>query len=148
MELIPTRRASETRPRAIQGRSVMEPGHFPAKQGLYDPGHEHDACGVGFVVDLKGRASHDLIKKAVEILLNLEHRGACGCEKNTGDGAGVLFQIPDRFLRKEGEKLGFDLPEKRAYGVGMVFLPADPADRRECESLFQAIVYEEGQSVV
>src|SRR5437870_3078149 len=82
-------------PRCIQGRSVMEPGHFPAKQGLYDPGHEHDACGVGFVVDLKGRASHDLIKKAVEILLNLEHRGACGCEKNTGDGAGVLFQIPD-----------------------------------------------------
>src|ERR671934_2127201 len=79
--------------------------NFPWKQGLYDPRHEHDACGVGFVVDLKNRQSHDIVTKAIQILVNLEHRGACGCEKNTGDGAGILLQTPHRFFRKEAEKL-------------------------------------------
>src|SRR5262249_24502683 len=72
----------------------------PEKQGLYDPAHEHDACGVGFIVDLKNRKSHDLVLKALEILRNLEHRGACGCEANTGDGAGILLQLPHKFLAR------------------------------------------------
>src|SRR6516164_6461644 len=99
----------------------------PPAQGLYDPRYEHDSCGVGFVVDLKSRKSHDIVEKSLQILLNLEHRGACGCENNTGDGAGILFQVPDRFLRQQCDRLGAELPEKGRYGVGMVFLPADPA---------------------
>ena len=74
---------------------------LPKKQGLYDPRHEHDACGTGFVVDIKGRKSHDIVQKAIQVLLNLEHRGACGSEKNTGDGAGILLQIPHVFLAAE-----------------------------------------------
>ena len=70
------------------------------QQGLYDPAHEHDSCGVGFVVDVKGRASHGIVRKALQVLMNLLHRGACGCEPNTGDGAGILVQMPDRFLRR------------------------------------------------
>jgi glutamate synthase (ferredoxin) len=115
------------------------------KQGLYDPQYEHDACGVGFIVDLKGRKSHDLVRKAVQILVNLEHRGACGCENNTGDGAGILLQTPHRFLAKECEPLGFRLPDPGEYGVGCVFLPTDPNERRECERLFHKIVWDEGQ---
>src|SRR6059058_4779090 len=98
----------------------------PSKQGLYDPQYEHDACGVGFLVDLKGRKSHDIVKNAVQILLNLEHRGACGAEKNTGDGAGILMQTPHRFLQKECDALGIRLPEQGAYGAGMVYLPIHP----------------------
>src|SRR5262245_18325464 len=82
----------------------------PGPQGLYDPANEHDSCGVGFVVDLKGRKSHDIVQKAVQILCNLEHRGACGCEDNTGDGAGILLQLPHRFFAREGGKLGIKLP--------------------------------------
>ena len=78
----------------------------PGAAGLYDPRDEHDACGVGFVVDIKGRRSHDVIAKGLRVLLNLLHRGACGCEANTGDGAGVLIQMPDRFLRRETARLG------------------------------------------
>ena len=72
--------------------------HGPGAQGLYDPAHEHDACGVGFVVDMKGRKSSNIVKNALQVLLNLEHRGACGCEVNTGDGAGILIQVPHKFL--------------------------------------------------
>src|SRR6516225_1847097 len=98
---------------------------FPEKQGLYDPAHEHDSCGVGFVVDLKGRQSHDIVAKAVRVLLNLGHRGACGCEKNTGDGAGILLQTPHGFLLQECDKLHILLPALGDYGVGMVYLPTD-----------------------
>ena len=76
----------------------MREPHGPAPQGLYDPQQEHDACGVGFVVDLKGRKSRSIVKNAIQILLNLQHRGASGCEKNTGDGAGILMQVPHRFF--------------------------------------------------
>jgi len=120
----------------------------PAKQGLYDPQYEHDACGVGFVVDLKGRKSHDLVQQALQILVNLEHRGACGCEKNTGDGAGILLQIPHAFLVEECAKLGISLPAPGAYGVGMVFTPTDAHDRETCERLFEEIVRDEGQTVL
>jgi glutamate synthase (ferredoxin) len=122
----------------------MSQSASPAKQGLYDPQYEHDACGVGFVVDLKGRKSHDLVQKAIQVLLNLEHRGACGCEKNTGDGAGILLQTPHRFLAQECDKLNIKLPGHGDYGVGMVFLPTNPEERRQCEEQFEQIVREEG----
>jgi glutamate synthase (ferredoxin) len=109
---------------------------------------EHDACGVGFIVDLNNRRSHDIVQKAIQILLNLEHRGACGCEKNTGDGAGILLQMPHRFLAEECVRLRIDLPEPGDYGAGMVFLPTDRAERECCQRLLERIVGEEGQQVL
>jgi glutamate synthase (ferredoxin) len=120
----------------------------PGKQGLYDPAYEHDACGVGFIVDLKNRQSHDLVQKAIQILLNLEHRGACGCEKNTGDGAGILLQMPHRFLAEECARLGINLPAPGDYGVGLVFLPTDRDERECCQRLLEHLVREEGQEVL
>ena len=98
-----------------------------APQGLYDPRHEHDSCGVGFVVNIKGRKSHQLVRQAFEVVINLLHRGACGCETNTGDGAGMLIQLPHKFFLREAGRAGIDLPDPGAYGVGMVFLRARPA---------------------
>src|SRR3977135_2925457 len=95
----------------------------PDAAGLYDPRNEHDACGVGFVVDIKGRRSHGVVEKGLQGLINLLTRGACGCEANTGDGAGVLIQTPDRFLRKVTAALGMMLPPAGQYGTGLVFLP-------------------------
>ncbi len=126
----------------------MTPTGIPSKQGLYDPQYEHDACGVGFVVDLKGRKSHTLVEQGLQVLLNLEHRGACGCEKNTGDGAGILLQMPHRFLAAECDRLKIRLPEYGRYGVGMVFLPTHPDDQQRCEKLFEEVVREEGQRVL
>ncbi len=103
---------------------------LPPPQGLYDPAHEHDACGVGFVVHVKGQRSHSIVEQALTVLINLLHRGACGCEANTGDGAGILIQMPDRFFRREVASLGFTLPAERHYGAGFVFLPRDPASAR------------------
>jgi glutamate synthase (ferredoxin) len=113
--------------------------------GLYDPKDEHDACGVGFVVDMKGRKSHTIVRQALRVLMNLAHRGACGCEVNTGDGAGILMQMPDRFLRKVAPG---PLPAAGAYGAGLVFLPHDAEHRRAIEQLFESIVVEEGQRVI
>ena len=101
----------------------------PQAQGLYDPQHEKDACGVGFVVHLKGKKSHDIVEKGLQLLVNLEHRGACGCEANTGDGAGLLLQMPDGFFR--ALDLGFDLPPAGEYGAGLIFLPNDPCGTRD-----------------
>src|SRR3990167_8128317 len=129
-------------------RANMKRIGTPARQGLYDPRHEHDACGVGFVVDLKGRKSHEIVEKAITVLLNLQHRGACGCEENTGDGAGMLMQMPHRFLEQECDKLGIKLPAYEAYGAGMVFLPRSERSRKQCEALFEQIVGEEGQLVL
>src|SRR5437868_15254648 len=95
----------------------------PGKQGLYDPAFEHDACGVGFVVDIKGRKSHKILQQGLQVLTNLDHRGACGAEVNTGDGAGVLMQMPHRFLVEACKKVRIELPESGAYGCGIVFLP-------------------------
>jgi glutamate synthase (ferredoxin) len=120
----------------------------PGRQGLYDPWYEHDACGVGFVVDLKNRKSHQIVEDALQVLLNLKHRGACGCESNTGDGAGILIQTPDKFLRKACEQLRFELPAHTDYGVGMLFLPTDPDGRRQCEQVLEQVVREEGQHVL
>ena len=120
----------------------------PSARGLYDPRHEHDACGVGFVVHAKGRRSHAIVRHALQVLINLEHRGACGCEANTGDGAGILIQMPDRFFRKEAERLQFTLPAERSYGAGLVFLPKDDDARRQVEATIERIVAEEGQQVL
>ncbi|HEX9243440.1 MAG TPA: glutamate synthase large subunit [Anaeromyxobacter sp.] len=125
---------------------MIETG-YPAKQGLYDPQHEHDACGFGFVVDVKGRPSHDIVAKALTVLVNLEHRGAVGAEKNTGDGAGILLQTPHAFLRAEAERLGIELPQKPGHwAAGMVFLPSNEAGRVACERIFEEVVREEGQT--
>ena len=121
---------------------------LPPKQGLYDPRFEHDACGVGFVVHIKGERSHAIIRNALTILLNLSHRGARGAEPNTGDGAGILFQVPDRFFRKVCPALGIGLPEPGLYGAGMVFLSPDDGDRTACEQRLEDIVREEGQQVL
>src|SRR5579863_3661766 len=99
----------------------------PPKQGLYDPQFEHDACGLGFVVNMKGKKSHQLVSDALQILVNLDHRGACGCEANTGDGAGILIQVPHEFLSAQAVKLGFSLPAAGQYGVGQLFMPKNPA---------------------
>ena len=120
----------------------------PKKQGLYDPAHEHDACGVGFVVNIKGERSHDIVAKGLQVLDNLTHRGACGCDARTGDGAGILLQIPHEFFASKTAALGFQLPARGEYGVGQVFLPLDAVKRRDCEDAFERIVNEEGQRVL
>ena len=115
------------------------------KPGLYDPWYEHDSCGVGFVVNIKGKKSHKIIRDALTILVNLNHRGACGCEANTGDGAGSLMQMPHGFFKEVARKEKIKLPPLGDYGVAMMFLPRDPNERRTCEILFENIVVEEGQ---
>ncbi|MEO5823372.1 MAG: glutamate synthase large subunit [Vicinamibacteraceae bacterium] len=120
----------------------------PEAQGLYDPRHEKDACGVGFVVHLKGHASRSIVAQGLELLHNLEHRGACGCEANTGDGAGILVQVPHRFLRKVTGPLGFTLPAKGRYGTGLVFLPHDAAARADLMARFEALIADERQVIL
>src|SRR5439155_154982 len=113
-----------------------------------DPAHEHDACGVGFVVDIKGRKSHAIVRQGLLVLINLLHRGACGCEPNTGDGAGILLQVPDKFLRKQCGRLGIPLPGPKDYGVGCVFLPRNLTQREKVQGLMATIVAEEGQRLL
>ena len=117
---------------------------LPAAQGLYNPAHEHDACGIGFVASINGEKNHDIIAKGIQVLLNLAHRGACGCDPETGDGAGVLIQIPHKFFARECEKLGFTLPQTGTYGVGMTFLPVEKHPRLQSEGILERIIKEEG----
>jgi glutamate synthase (NADPH/NADH) large chain len=121
---------------------------LPEAQGLYHPSLEHDACGIGFVASVKGHKSHEIIVKGIRVLINLTHRGACGCDPETGDGAGVLIQIPHKFFARECAKLGFTLPAPGEYGVGMTFLPVDRQPRLQCEGIIERIVREEGLSVL
>src|SRR5579871_280835 len=121
---------------------------LPVEQGLYDPRNEHDACGIGFVVNVKGHQSHQIIQKGLEILINLTHRGACGCDPETGDGAGVTIQVPHKFFARECAKLGFTLPPEGEYGVGMTFLPVERGQRLQCEGILERIVQEEGLRVL
>jgi glutamate synthase (NADPH/NADH) large chain len=116
--------------------------------GLYDASQEHDSCGVGFVVDMKGRKSHAIIRQALTILANLEHRGATGSEENTGDGAGILIQMPDAFLRPTCAALGFELPAYGHYGAGLVFLPRDAKDAEFCMAQFKRVIEAEGQTLL
>ena len=118
------------------------------KQGLYDPRYEHDSCGVGVVANIKGVKSHDIIEKGLEVLINLGHRGASGSDPKTGDGAGILVQMPHEFFARECKGLGIELPPPGDYGVGMVFLPRDSAQRERCQRIFEDVVREEGQIVL
>jgi glutamate synthase domain-containing protein 2/glutamate synthase domain-containing protein 1/glutamate synthase domain-containing protein 3 len=120
----------------------------PPKQGLYDPRFEHDACGVGFVVDIKGRPSHRILQQAIQVLKNLDHRGACGCEINTGDGAGVLLQTPHGFFKGAAKAARITLPGPGEYGSGLVFLPRNATLRRRLEKRFSEIVQSEGQTLL
>ena len=124
------------------------PPGAPLKQGLYDPQFEHDSCGLGFVVNIKGKKSHQTVSDALQILVNLDHRGAVGCEPNTGDGAGILLQVPHDFLAAQTAKLGFTLPAFGQYGVGMLFLPKDSALREGVKAEIAKIISAEGQTLL
>ncbi|MFI1091392.1 glutamate synthase large subunit [Streptomyces sp. NPDC020917] len=128
----------------MRSRSAFMDGH-PAPQGMYDPRNEHDACGVGFVATLTGEASHGLVEQALTVLRNLEHRGATGAEPDSGDGAGILVQIPDTFLRAV---TGFELPEAGQYAVGLGFLPVEHEDRTKAVDAIERIAAEEGLTVL
>ncbi|MFC4497408.1 glutamate synthase large subunit [Streptomyces ovatisporus] len=125
-------------------RAAFQAAH-PAKQGMYDPRHEHDACGVGFVATLTGAPSHDLVEQGLTVLRNLEHRGATGSDPDTGDGAGLLVQVPDAFLR---ETAGFTLPEAGGYAVGIAFLPGDESEAATAVSQIETLASEEGLQVL
>ncbi|MDD5140871.1 MAG: glutamate synthase large subunit [Verrucomicrobiales bacterium] len=127
--------------------SQAPPG-APLKQGLYDPQFEHDSCGLGFVVNIKGKKSHQTVSDALQILVNLDHRGAVGCEPNTGDGAGILLQVPHDFLAAQTARLGFKLPAFGQYGAGMLFLPKDPAQRNGVKAEIAKIISAEGQTLL
>jgi glutamate synthase (NADPH/NADH) large chain len=119
------------------------------KTGLYDPAFEHDSCGVGFIAHIRGQRSHSIIRDAAEALRNMDHRGACGCEANTGDGAGMLTALPDELFREEARRLfGRELPEVGKYAVGQVFLPRDPQQRAVCKGVLEKYVAAQGQEVL
>ncbi len=122
--------------------------NMPARFGLYDPAFEHDSCGVGFVANIDGRKSHNIIVQGLEVLERLAHRGACGCDPNTGDGAGIMLQMPDEFLRHASDSLPFEMPPFGEYAVGNIFLDKDPAKREWAEKRLEQIVKEEGQTVL
>jgi glutamate synthase (NADPH/NADH) large chain len=121
---------------------------MPARQGLYDPRHEHDACGLGFIAHIKDRKSHQIVTQGLQILENLTHRGATGADPLHGDGAGILLQMPHRFLVRECARIGIELPDPGEYGVGMIFLPRDPGARAACEHEIERAVVAEGQELL
>ena len=125
-----------------------KPGQLPHAEGLYDPDFEHDACGVGFVAHIKGVASHDIIAKGLKVLENLAHRGATGCDPETGDGAGILMQIPHDFFADQLAAQGAMLPAPGDYGVGMLFLPTIAEERAEYEAIFEKVIRQEGQTLL
>jgi glutamate synthase (ferredoxin) len=127
---------------------MMNSNALPLKQGLYDPQFEHDACGVGFIVHKSGKKSHAIVEQGLTILENLEHRGACGCETNTGDGAGILMQIPHKFLVKVAAAVGIALPEVGQYGVGMIYASPDPETRKHGREIFEKLVAAESLKVL
>ena len=124
------------------------PHGLPPAQGLYDSRYEHDACGIGFVASIRGDQSHDIIEKGIQVLVNLTHRGACGCDPDTGDGAGVLIQIPHKFFVRECSRLRFALPAPGEYGVGMIFSPVERHQRLCCEGILERVIREEGLEVL
>ena len=115
---------------------------YPEKQGLYDPKFEHDSCGVGFVVQIKNRQSHEIVKQGLRLLCNLDHRGALGADPDSGDGSGILIQIPHHFFVEECQKSGFYLPEAGEYGIASIFLPQDPVARRHCGEVIESHIVE------
>ena len=132
-----------TRPTKIKSANAT-----PEKQGLYSPSNEHDACGVGFVAHIKGKKSHQIVLQGLELLTNLTHRGATGHDPKLGDGAGLLMQIPDAFMREEAAKLDIELPAAGKYAVGNLFLPQVSSNRAKCEGVIENIIQEEGQTLL
>ena len=121
----------------------------PKAQGLYDPANEHDSCGVGFVAHIKGHKSRQIVDDALRMLKHMAHRGACGCETNTGDGAGILTAIPHDFLAKVVQQdLNIALPAIGSYGVGLVFLPTDPDQRKIAKETVNKLIVEQGQTLL
>ena len=130
-------------------KNKITPGRMPPAHGLYSPDQEHDSCGVGFVAHIKGQPSHQIIRDADHLLCRMDHRGAKGAEPNSGDGAGILTVLPHEFLaRVARDDLGTELPEPGKFGVGVVFLPTDEADRKKCKQAVEKICAEEGQSLL
>src|SRR5689334_9508893 len=119
--------------------------HSPPPQGLYDPANEHDACGVAFVADVQGRRSHEIVRKGLDALCRMDHRGARGAEPNTGDGAGVMIQVPDAYYRAV---VDFDLPPAGEYAVGLVFLDRDPAVAARARAVVEKYALVEGAHVL
>jgi glutamate synthase (NADPH) large chain len=124
------------------------PRGLPSAQGLYDPANEHDACGVGFIVNVKGVRSHGIVQQGLRILDHLSHRAAVGCDPCSGDGAGILMQIPDEFFRAVGAEIGLQLPGAGEYGVGSVFLPQDAEERRRCKETVASVLAEEAVELI
>ena len=119
-----------------------------AQYGLYSPDLEHDSCGVGLVANVKGEKSHQIVTESLQVLINLGHRGACGRDPETGDGAGVLVQMPDAFLRKQCDGLGISLPPAGRYGAGMVFLPPEDQAEAKCRSFIEKVISDEGMELL
>ncbi len=122
----------------------MKHSQIPQRQGLYDPQFEHDACGIGFVAHIKGEKSHQIVRQSLTVLKNLSHRGGLGSEPTSGDGAGILLQIPHQFYEKAGASCGISLPPSGEYGTGLVFLPHEAPLRRSLENILNASIAEEG----
>src|ERR1700749_771466 len=120
----------------------------PIREGLYNPSFERYACGVGFIAALRGRKTHATVSDALQLLRNLQHRGACGCDQDTGDGAGILLQMPDAFFRAESERLKLRLPELGKYAVAFTFLPKRGTQRMVCQRTLESIVVEEGHALL
>lgn len=123
-------------------------GRFPSLQGLYDSRFEHDSCGVGFVVNIDGKKSHDIIENGIKVLENLQHRGAISGDLKTGDGAGILFQVPDAFLHQACGYLGIQLPDAGKYGVGMIFMPQSSDLRARCSEIIEKSITSEKLGVL
>ena len=119
---------------------------LPQAQGLYDPALDKDSCGVGFIADIKGRKSHQIVDDALAILCNLEHRGAVGADPRAGDGAGILVQIPHKFFIKVADKLGFKLPKPGDYAIGQLFMPRDPDWRQVNRDIYAQTIKRMGMT--
>jgi len=139
-----TRRVQKT----MSQQDWPKPVGLPPAQGLYDPLNEHDNCGIGFIANFKNRKSHEIVRQGIQILVNLDHRGAVGADPLAGDGAGILIQLPDRFFRAEAENLGFSLPPEGDYAVGMVFLPRGEAHIHACTESIEGAIKFEGQELL
>src|SRR6478609_1782546 len=139
--------SNEACARAATSIKAVDPA-LPTAQGLYDPRHEHEACGVGFIADMSNRRSHAIVTKGLQILINLDHRGAVGADAKLGDGCGILVQIPHRFFSEEMAKAGVRLPEPRLYGIGQFFMPRDEGARSDIRAIVERVVGEEGLTLL
>src|SRR5215475_15415273 len=138
----------EKRSEDIAGRGLTADPGLPLAQGLYDPALDKDSCGVGFIADMKGRKSHQIIHDGLRILCNLEHRGAVGADPRMGDGAGILVQIPHKFFAKKTAELGFKLPPAGDYAVGYLFMPQDPNWRQIIRDIYAEVIAREKLSLL